>query len=109
MSRIRMAALAAVFFAQFGVAGFAQAGFEVMTYEGSRDDVRAYCVGEGRTLTEHPDYTLCQDEMTGANHIGKATTGASDIVVTGGIAPRVPIPGVDVAPTSEILPKDSRF
>jgi hypothetical protein len=87
MTRMRIAVVAVAFFAQLGLAGLAQAGFEVTTYNGSRDDLRAYCVGEGRTLIEHPDYSLCQDEMTGANHGCEAN---GDCFSAGNSARRLP-------------------
>ncbi len=84
--------------ALLATASVSQASFETFRYEGSRDDIRAYCEGEGRTLVEEIGYTLCQDEMTGANHLCYAAGGCvsagsrpilvveTDPIVTGGTA-----------------------
>jgi hypothetical protein len=49
------------------------------------------------------DPRFCEDRVDPAGVIGV------DTVVTGGIEDRVPLPGVDVAPTSDILPKGGKY
>jgi hypothetical protein len=87
--------------------GTASASFNVYYYQGDRTEVRAYCLDNDGVLLDRPDYTFCEDETLGSsrtclNNGDCIGTGLS--VDTTGSVSRYPIPGVDVAPTSTILP-----
>lgn len=71
-SRITIPALAfsavITLIGHFSFAGAAHAGFEMSYYEGSRQQIRETCTGEGRLLVEGLDYTSCNDSLAGVTH-----------------------------------------
>jgi hypothetical protein len=63
----KVIAIAAVLATQLGLAGAANAAFEVYYFEGNRDDVRTGCIGEGDVLLDRGDYSFCYDKIEGAS------------------------------------------
>jgi hypothetical protein len=65
--KTKIIAIAATLAVQLGLAGSANAAFEVYYFEGNRDDVRAGCIGEGEVLLDRADYSFCYDKVEGAS------------------------------------------
>jgi len=103
MTRLLLVAAFAAFSAL--AAGPASAAFDVAYEQGTRTDVRAWCATDGGVLSDREDYTMCIAQERGASFTcdddGACTRTGFDLS-TGSIRP---IPGVTVAPTSEILPQ----
>jgi hypothetical protein len=112
MTRLLLAFLTAAFATL--AAGQANAAFDVVYHEGTRDDVRAWCAADDGVISDREDYTMCLSAVVPGTSLtcddaGDCISTGYDLTETGSVR----IPGKSVTLRDEhgniLIPSGKTF